>query len=107
MVPRSMSVARSRFSISLAGTRWLEDHPRFHLHFTPTSASWLNLVERWFGIISQQAIRRGSFTSVAQLERSIIRFLEHWNHNAKPFIWAKTAHQIKRSLRNAQLISRT
>jgi transposase len=48
---------------------WLEDHPRFHLHFTPTSASWLNLVERWFGIISQQAIRRGSFTSVAQLER--------------------------------------
>ncbi len=63
---------------------WLENHPRFHLHFTPTSASWLNLVERWFGIISQQAIRRGSFTSVAQLERAITRFLAHWNQDPRP-----------------------
>jgi putative transposase len=86
---------------------WLEDHPRFHLHFTPTSASWLNLVERWFGIISQQAIRRDSFTSVVQLERTITRFLAHWNQDAKPFIWTKTAAQIKRSIRNAKLISVT
>ena len=86
---------------------WLQDHPRFRLHFTPTSASWLNLVERWFGIISQQAIRRGSFTSVAQLERAITRFLAHWNQNAKPFVWTKTAAQIKRSIQNAKLISVT
>jgi len=84
---------------------WLEDHPRFHLHFTPTSASWLNLVERWFGIISQQAIRRSSFTSVAQLERAITRFLSHWNQDAKPFVWTKTARQIKGSIQNAKLIS--
>ena len=86
---------------------WLEDHPRFHLHFTPTSASWLNLVERWFGIISQQAICRGSFTSVVQLERTITRFLAHWNQDAKPFIWTKTAAQIKHSVQNAKLISVT
>jgi len=86
---------------------WLQDHPRFRLHFTPTSASWLNLVERWFGIISQQAIRRGSFTSVAQLERAITGFLAHWNQNAKPFVWTKTAAQIKRSIQNAKLISVT
>jgi len=86
---------------------WLREHPRFHLHFTPTSASWLNLVERWFGVISLQAIRRGSFTSVAQLERAITHFLDHWNQTARPFVWTKTAHQIKRSIRNAKLISRT
>ncbi len=86
---------------------WLRAHPRFHLHFTPTSASWLNLVERWFGLITQQAIRRGSFDSVAQLERAITRFLERWNQNAQPFAWTKTAKQIKRSIQNAKLISET
>jgi transposase len=90
-----------------AVARWLAEHPSFHLHFTPTSASWLNLVERWFGLISQQAIRRGSFASVAHLERSITRFLADWNHNARPFAWTKTANQIKRSIRNAALISET
>jgi transposase len=87
--------------------QWLAAHPRFQLHFTPTSASWLNLVERWFGLISQQAIRRGSFDSVAQLERAIARFLESWNQNARPFIWTKTAARIKRSIHNAKLISET
>ena len=86
---------------------WLQDHRRFHLHFTPTSASWLNLVERWFGIISQQAIRRGSFTSVFQLERTITRFLAHWNQDAQPLVWTKTVAQVKRSIRNAKLISVT
>lgn len=85
--------------------QWLSAHPRIHMHFTPTSASWLNLIERWFAVISQQAIRRGSFDTVAQLERAISRFLEHWNENAKPFVWTKTAEQIKRSIRNAKLIS--
>jgi putative transposase len=80
---------------------------RFNLHFTPTSASWLNLVERRFDLISEQAIRRGSFGSVAQLERVITRFVEHWNQNARPLAWAKTAQQIRRSIRNAKLISET
>ncbi len=84
--------------------QWLAAHPRFHLHFTPTSASWLNLVERWFGLITAQAIRRGSFDSVARLEQAITRFLANWNENAKPFRWTKSAHQIKRSIRNAALI---
>jgi transposase len=87
--------------------QWLTLHPRFQLHFTPTSASWLNLVERWFGLISQQAIRRGSFDSVAQLERAISRFVEHWNQDAQPLLWTKTARQIRRSIRNAKLISET
>ncbi len=87
--------------------QWLAAHPRFNLHFTPTSASWLNLVERWFGLISQQAIRRGSFDSVAQLERVITRFVEHWNQDAQPLVWTKTAQQISRSIRNAKLISET
>jgi transposase len=82
---------------------WLAAHPRFHLHFTPTSASWLNLVERWFGLITSQAIRRGSFPSVARLEHAITRFLADWNDHAQPFVWTKPAHQIKRSIRNAAL----
>ena len=58
-----------------AVTQWLKEHPNFHLHFTPTSASWLNLVERWFGLITSQAIRRASFDSVRSLERAIVRYL--------------------------------
>jgi len=84
--------------------QWLAAHPRFHLHLTPTSASWLNLVERWFGLITAQAIRRSSFDSVARLEQAITRFLANWNETAKPFRWTKSAHQIKRSIRNAALI---
>jgi len=83
---------------------WLIAHPRFHLHFTPTSASWLNLVERWFALITSQAIRRGSFETLARLEKAITRFLAHWNENAKPFRWIKSAAQIRRSIRNAELI---
>jgi transposase len=87
--------------------RWLAEHPRFHRHFTPTSASWLNLVERWFGLITSQAIRRASFNSVVQPERAITRFVAHWNNNAQPFVWTTTTRQIKRSIRNAKLISET
>ena len=83
---------------------WLVIHPRFHLHFTPTSASWLNLVERWFALITSQAIRRGSFDSVRCLERAITGYLAHWNDNAKPLRWIKTAAHIKRSIHNAELI---
>jgi hypothetical protein len=72
-----------------------------------TSGWWLNLVKKWFGLISQQAIRRGSFDSVAQLERAISRFVETWNQHAQPLVWTKTAQQIRRSIRNAKLISQT
>ncbi len=78
--------------------QWLAEHPRFRPHFTPTSASWLNLVERWFGLVTAQVIRRGSFDTVRLLERAIGRYLEAWNQDAKPFTWTKSARQIRRSL---------
>jgi transposase len=82
--------------------KWLEAHPNFRLHFTPTSASWLNLVERWFAMITEEAIRRGSFESLRQLESAITRYLAHWNENAKPFVWTKTADQIRWRIQRAK-----
>ncbi|WP_422934367.1 IS630 family transposase [Sinomonas sp. P47F7] len=73
---------------------WLEAHPRFSVHFTPTSGSWLNLVEVWFGIIDRQAIRRGVFTSVKDLNAKIRQFITGWNDRCHPFIWTKTPEQI-------------
>lgn len=87
--------------------QWLAAHPRIQLHFTPTGASWLNLVERWFGLITEQAIRRGSFDSVRRLEQAINRWLSHWNQNPRSFRWTKSPAKIKRSLRNAALIYET
>jgi putative transposase len=73
---------------------WLARRPRYHLHYTPTYASWLNQVERWFGIITQKAIRRGSFSSVKELVTKIERFVAHYNANSKPFMWTATAESI-------------
>ena len=73
---------------------WLADNPRIHVHFTPTSASWMNLVEVWFGIIERQAIHRGTFRSVRDLNTKIRAFIDGWNDRAHPFIWTKTADQI-------------
>jgi len=73
---------------------WLARRPRFHLHHTPTYASWLNQVERWFGLITQQAIRRGSFDSVSDLKRKINEFVEHYNQHPRPFMWTATADSI-------------
>ena len=73
---------------------WLKKHPRFRLHFVPTSSSWLNLVERWFGELSRQCIRRGAFFSVADLEKAIRQFLDAWNENPKPFVWTATVESI-------------
>lgn len=73
---------------------WLAKHPRFHFHFIPTSSSWLNLVERWFGKITTERIRRGTFTSVPQLERAIYNYIEHNNADPKPFVWTKSANDI-------------
>src|SRR5919106_2411368 len=65
---------------------WLAQRPRYHVHYTPTYSSWLNQVERWFGLITQRAIRRGSFTSVADLRKSIEQFVDHWNKHPQPFV---------------------
>ncbi|HMB05837.1 MAG TPA: IS630 family transposase [Isosphaeraceae bacterium] len=73
---------------------WLARHPRITLHFTPTSGSWLNMVEIFFGIITRQAIRRGTFTSVKDLTRAIGAFIDGWNDRCQPFVWTKTADQV-------------
>ncbi len=74
--------------------RWLAKRPRFHLHFTPTSASWLNLVERCFAELTQKQIRRGVHRSTLQLENAIRQFIDHHNQHPKPFVWTKSADQI-------------
>ena len=73
---------------------WLAKHPRVHMHFTPTSGSWLNMVEIFFGIITRQAIRRGTFHSVADLETAIGTYIDGWNDRAHPFTWTKSADEI-------------
>ena len=80
---------------------WLAKRPRYHVHFTPTSASWLNLVERFFSQISEQWIKRGAHTSVADLEHSIEYYLETYNQNPKPFVWHKPADAILESVGRA------
>jgi putative transposase len=73
---------------------WLARHPRYHIHFTPTYASWLNQVERWFGLITQRAIRRGSFRNVRQLVDKIEQYVAHYNEHKRPFVWTATADSI-------------
>jgi transposase len=77
---------------------WFARHPRYHLHFTPTSGSWLNLVERWFAILSQRQIKRGSHRSTLELENAIRHFLDVHNQDPKPFVWHKTADEIIESV---------
>jgi transposase len=77
---------------------WLARHPRFHLHFTPTGSSWINQVERWFGLLTEQLIRRGVHTSVVALENDVRQWIKNWNDNPKPFVWTKTAEDILQSL---------
>jgi transposase len=74
--------------------RWLARHPEFHLHFTPTYASWLNLVERFFALLTDEALRRGSHTSIPQLRAAIHEYVEVHNEEAAPFVWTKTADEI-------------
>jgi transposase len=74
--------------------RWLKRHPRFKVHFIPTSSSWLNMVERWFAEITGKAVRRGSFSSVPDLIAAIEEFIEEWNRDPKPFIWTARAEDI-------------
>jgi transposase len=77
---------------------WLARHPRFRMHFTPTGSSWINQVERWFGFLTDQMIRRGAHKSVQALEKDVRAWIENWNQNPRPFIWTKTAEEILDSL---------
>lgn len=83
---------------------WLAQRPRFHMHYTPTYSSWLNQVERWFGLITQRAIRRGSFRSVKELVQKIDDFVQHYNRKQRPFLWTATADSILQKI--ARLCSR-
>jgi transposase len=84
--------------------RWLQRHPRFHMHFIPTSSSWLNLVERWFREITDKRIRRDAFTSVPQLIAAIEDFIQHHNENPKPFIWTAKVQDILEKVRRARAV---
>lgn len=81
---------------------WLKRHPRFTLHFIPTSSSWLNQVERWFGELTQKAVRRGAFVSVAELQAAIEQFLESWNEAPRPFVWTATVEKIMAKIERAR-----
>jgi transposase len=74
--------------------KWLDAHPRFHMHFTPTYSSWLNQVERWFGLLTDKKLRRGVHKSLRALENDIRAWIKAWNADPKPFIWTKTADEI-------------
>ena len=80
--------------------RWLLAHPRFVVHFTPTSSSWLNLVERWFAELTTKKLRRGTHHSVRALNADIRAWIETWNENPRPFVWTKTAEQILNAIGN-------
>jgi transposase len=94
---------------SAAVQRWLKPKKRhrFHFHFTPTSSSWLNQVERWFGLITDKMIRRGTFRSAAELERAIYAWLANWNNEPKPFVWKATAEVIVEKVRRCKELNGT
>jgi transposase len=94
---------------SAAVQRWLKPKARhrFHFHFTPTSSSWLNQVERWFGLITDRMIRRGTFRSVAELERAIYQWLANWNTEPKAFVWTATADIILDKVRRCKELAGT
>jgi transposase len=82
---------------------WLQAHPNVHFHFTPTGASWLNMIEAWFGILTRKSVRRGSFPSVKALVKHIQHYIDHWNENPTPFVWTKTpAEIIRKAVRRAR-----
>lgn len=81
---------------------WLSKHPRFVCHFIPTSSSWLNLVERWFRELTEQAIRRGVFLNVPDWEQAIADYLAAWNESPRPFVWTATVENLVRKLDRAR-----
>lgn len=82
--------------------RWLKRHPRFVLHFIPTSSSWLNLIERWFAELEQKAVRRGVFRNVRDLQRTITAFLDQWNAQPAPFVWTASVERILEKIARAR-----
>ena len=82
--------------------RWLKRNPRFHLHFTPTSGSWLNMVERFFAEITRKRIRRGIFKSVDELEKAIMDYLQNHNADPKPYVWTKSTTEIFQKVARAK-----
>ena len=81
---------------------WLEKNPNVEFHFTPVGSSWLNQIETWFGVITRQAIRRGTFSSVKVLIKRIQNYIAHWNSNPEPFVWTATADEILAKVRLVQ-----
>lgn len=94
---RVLHVILDNYCIHKQNTAWLAAHPQVHFHFTPTSASWLNLVEVWFGILSRKALRGASFKDTEELRAALDAFIAAYNPGAKPFIWRK------REVRGSQL----
>jgi transposase len=94
---------------SAAVQRWRTPRKRrrFHFHFTPTSSSWLNQVERWFGLLTDRMIRRGTFRSVAELEQAIYQWLANWNTDPKAFVWTATADVILDKVRRCKELAGT
>ena len=82
--------------------RWLARHKRFHMHFIPTSSSWMNLIERWFREITEQRIRRDAFESVDELIEVISDYIDHHNAHARPFAWTATADEILAKVKRAR-----
>ena len=78
---------------------WLAQRPRYHVHYTPTYSSWLNQLEHWFGLITQRAIRRGSFSRVKDLIEKIGSFVQHYNRTHRPFVWTATVDSILEKIR--------
>jgi hypothetical protein len=99
--------SRCRVSGNPRAVQWLEKHPRFHLHFIPTSSSWLNLVERWFGEITRKRIRQGVFRSVPELIAAIDEFILVNNKNLKPFVWTKKVEDILEKISRCKAIIET
>lgn len=87
--------------------RWLASHPRVRFHFTPKGASWLNLIEGWFSILTRKSVRRGSFDSLSALIRHIYSYLELWNQNPTPFVWTKPPAEVIQKARRVNMSSRT
>jgi transposase len=81
---------------------WLAKNPHVHFHFTPVGSSWINQIETWFGIITRQSIRRGTFSSINVLIKQIRDYINSWNQNAKPFTWTATADEIFAKVRLVQ-----
>jgi transposase len=88
-------------------TAWLNRHPRFHLHFTPTSCSWMNLIERWFAKLTVQRIRRGAFRNLPELIYAIHEFIDATNENPKQFVWTASTEKILAKLKRCKPISET